>query len=144
MLHRDAIDPRTKRGGKLTKEKNAVRAQAKIWLICLFLAIIFFISLRVSNREESPSCEAHGSCNCLESFDALYTIYLLIIFAYSSLKVKLSCHATRPITTRRELKVRGRSLDLIFACCFTVLLSLLLFSFLMDNRREECLKDQRY
>ena len=144
LLQRDAIDPRTKRGGKLFKDKNAVKAQAKIWLICYCLAVIFFISLRVSDREASPSCEARNSCNCLELFDAFYTIYLIIIFTYTALKVRLSCHASRVVTTRRELKVRGRRLDLIYACLFFVILALLLYAFISDNQRDECLEDSRY
>ena len=49
LLHLDAADPRTKRGEKLDKERNQAKSLAKVWLISLFLAIIFFASLRVSD-----------------------------------------------------------------------------------------------
>ena len=53
----DAADNRTKRGGKLVKEKDSVKSQAKVWVIFLFLSIIFFVSLQVSDSTPNPDCK---------------------------------------------------------------------------------------
>lgn len=135
----DANDPRTNRGGKLFKDKNAVRAQAKVWVICLALAIIFFVSMNVNSREASAPCDDHeSSCNCLATFHLVYACYLLVILLYTACKVKLSCKASQVYASRRDLKLHGRKLDLSYSFMFVILFTCLLATFLKDNKREEC------
>ena len=129
----DAADPRTKRGAKLEKDKNTARSQAKIWLICLFLAIIFFISLRVADREPTAQCERRETCQCLDLFDAVYSIYVLVIFAYTACKVNLSCKVNKISMSRRTIKEKTRTVDMAFSVIFVILTSVLLFAFLKDT-----------
>ena len=75
----------------MEKDKNAARSQAKVWAIFFFLAIIFFVSMRVSDSTISVSCEVDGTCDCLELFDKVYTGYLLGVLLLTVAKIKLGC-----------------------------------------------------
>mmetsp|Transcript_28570 Transcript_28570/g.35347 ORF Transcript_28570/g.35347 Transcript_28570/m.35347 type:complete len:285 (+) Transcript_28570:441-1295(+) len=100
--------------------------------------------MRVADREPSPDCASRESCSCMDLFDAFYSVYILVIFAFTACKVKLSCSAAKISITRREIKLRSRGMDMIFSCGFFLLTALLLFAFLRDTWRAECQKDTRY
>ena len=128
----DAADSRTVRGKKLDKEKNNAKSLAKVWVIFFVLAVIFFISLRVSNDTPSPECGSIGTCDCLELFDAIYTAYLLILLFYTGFRVKLGCKSNRVQATRRELKEQSRKIDLSFGIMFQFATAILFYSFVKD------------
>lgn len=140
----DAADPRTKRGTKLERERNSAKSQAKVWLICFFLAIIFFVSLRVTDSTPSPNCIEMNSCNCLDFFDAIFTTHLIILFFYTTLRVKLGCKSSSTKITRREIKTSSRQFDLCFSVLFQISTVFLLLSFLKDSVRDECQFDKRF
>ena len=108
LLIVDYHDVRSKRGGKLQRDKNSARSQAKIWIIFLFVSLIFFVSLRVSDETESRSCETDGSCDCLNIFDAGYTAYVLLLFFFTGFKIKMGFKSSKQFVTRRELKTFQR------------------------------------
>jgi hypothetical protein len=108
LLQLDAADSRTKRGGKLERDRNSAKSQAKVWLIFFFLCTIFWISLRVSDSTKNPECEAMGSCDCLDFFDAIYTAHVLLMFFYSAFRVRIGCESSKVRMNRRELKILSR------------------------------------
>lgn len=60
LLRLDAADGRTKRGGKLERDKNSIKSLAKVWIIFFILGCVFFASLRVSGNTNNPECSATG------------------------------------------------------------------------------------
>ena len=140
----DAADSRTKRGGKLEKERNTARSKAKVWLIFFILSIIFYASLHVSEGTPTPKCQTIDSCSCLDLFSALYTAHLLIMLFYAIFRIRIGCQGSKVKMTRRLLKVQSRKVDLTFSILFLVITSIMLVSFLLDITREECQNDARF
>ena len=144
MLMIDAQDVRSKRGGKLERDRNSAKSQAKIWIIFLFVSIIFFVSLRVSDETVSTECEAQGSCNCLDVFDAGYTAYVLLLLFFTGFKVKVGFKSNKTYMTRRELKVFRRQTGCIFGFLFQIPSSIMIYGFIKDTIREACKEDVRF
>ena len=113
-------------------------------MIFLFLSIIFFVSLQVSDSTPTPSCEETKACNCLDLFSAFHTVHVLIMFFYSVLRVKIGCKGAKVKTTRRVLKTQSRNVDFYFGILFQIFTALMLLGFLLDMERSECHEDARY
>jgi len=110
------------------------------------MEFIVFIWLRVIDRDTvTLECNENGTCDCMQMFDISFAIFLLLVCACTALKVKLSCTAMRSIfATRRMLKKTIRKQEIIFTCCFFVVLACMIFGYFKDRSREECLTDNRF
>ena len=140
----DASDIRTKRGGKLFRERQSAKGKAKAWLVFMLLTLILFISLTSAARDDCLVTQENNPCICIPKFKMFFTLYVVVVVIHTIFHFRHVCRVEQSDVTRREIKIYLRQSNFIFGLIFPFLLASLIVSYKEEFSREECLTDFTY
>lgn len=109
-----------------------------MWVFYFVLTIVILIWLKMASNETYEGCEDAGTCSCLKEFEHTFSGYVAFITVLMVVKVQTGYQAAKFTSTRRELKVKTRRVNMIFGMLHQAITAACIVTLRMAQKDEGC------